>query len=184
MVAIVQPLSPSRGFRNCARPGRECHRVRPHRGRCCESFLRNALSIGRIKRPFRRSTWSREKDFPDDPASRIVPRGPDREVRRIDGRAGDSLRLFAAHRHCAAVAAGFIGWPGSRTPISGRRSFRRWQHRNPAACSIRVFLDLDGYAEGEARTESSSGSSRLGMRPFQLPRAGAPRRCERSCATG
>jgi tRNA 2-thiocytidine biosynthesis protein TtcA len=81
----------------------------------CESFLRNALFNGRIS-ALPAITWSREK-------------GPDREVRRINRRAGDPVRLFAAHWHCPAILTGFAGWSRSGTSSSSRdAAFGDGQH--------------------------------------------------------
>ena len=102
---LVQPLPPPRGVRNCARPGRQ--RRSPSATRptisanpsCAMRCLPGAISA------LPAVTWSGKRDFRLIRPLVFVTEDLTQRVRRIPGRAGDSVRLLAAGRHGAALAA-------------------------------------------------------------------------------
>ena len=78
----------------------------------CEALLRNTMFTGKLS-ALPPVTHSRDRELPPDPPAGVRHRRHHARLRRIAGRPGGALRLLAANRHRAPVAARHVRGTGA-----------------------------------------------------------------------
>ena len=129
----------------------------------CESFLRNAMFTGRIS-ALPAITWSRERDFRLIRPLVYVTEDITTKLRRNDGRAGDSVRMFAAHRHRSPNLRDMFGELEKEHPHLKETLLSAMGNIEPSRLLDPRYLDLDG---SEPRSEPDARSLR-GTRGLML----------------